>query len=135
DGADSRDRSAAGTAKRARPDSFGKIMERDFSSDRETRADNSISQSARIFHLVALQQMREGARLSELQRRAHLSSLDVTAELSPLWAHRRCSKEMSGMRAGRVDLRRLWNRKGGINRRANFSERSGKTNGRRFDVA
>src|SRR6266550_4147721 len=43
DAADSRDRSAAGTTERARTDSFGKIAERDFRSDRKTRTDNSVS--------------------------------------------------------------------------------------------
>lgn len=68
--------------------------------------------------------------MSELQRRAHISSLDVTAELSPLRAYCGGAKEMSGVRPGRVNLRRLWDGKGGINRRPNFSERGGKADGR-----
>ena len=103
------------TTEQARTDSFGKIAERDFRSARKTRADNSVSQSARIFDFVALQQLRRSARLSELQRRAHISSHDVAAELSSLRAHRGGAKEMSGVRPGRVDLRpalgpKRWNR-------------------------
>src|SRR5438067_3735733 len=79
--------------------------------------------------------MREGARLSQLQRRAHLSSLDVAAELSSLRTYRHCPKEMPGMRSGRVDLRGLRDGKSRINRRADFPERGGKTDGCRLDVA
>ena len=40
----------------------------------EARADDSVSEPTRFLHLAPLQQLWEGARLPELQRRAHLSS-------------------------------------------------------------
>ena len=85
------------------------------SSARKTRTDHSLSQSARIFHFIALQQLRRSARLPELQRRAHISSRVSRAELSSLRAHRGRAKEMSGVRPGRVDLcpaseRKKWRR-------------------------
>src|SRR6478736_839727 len=104
-------------------------------SDRQTRTDHFVSESARIFHFITLQQVRQGPRLPELQCRAHLSSIDVAVKLSSLRAYRRGSEEMSGVRAGSSDLRRLRNGKGGIVRRANFSERGGETDGCRLDVA
>ncbi len=135
DAAHPRDRSAPGTAERARADSIGETAERDRGSDRQTRTDHFVSESARFFHFITLQQVRQGPRLPELQRRAHLSSIDVAVKLSSLRTYRRGSEEMPGVRTGSADLRRLRNGKGGIVRRANFSECGRKTNGCRLDVA
>ena len=49
---------------------------------RETRADHSVSQSPRILDFAALQRLRRSAELSELQRRAHLSSRRCALELA-----------------------------------------------------
>ena len=57
-------------------------------SARERRANHPLPESARIFDVAALQQLRRSARLSELQRRAHLSSRGCSVELPFLRTHR-----------------------------------------------
>ena len=87
-----------------------KIVASHCRSPRETRADDSVFEPARVFHVAAVQQLRRSAQLSELQCRAHVSSAARsrrTIELSFVRAYRRCSKKMSGMRTRRVDLSRL----------------------------
>ena len=107
-------------------DSVRKIVASHCRSPRETRADDFVFESARFFHFAAVQQLRRSAQLSELQRRAHLSSAAGsrrTIELSFVRAHRRRAKKMSGLRTRRADLSRLRHGESGINRRADFSRK------------
>src|SRR5215813_8123926 len=113
-------------------DSVREIVASDCRSIGETRANDFVFEPARFFHFSAVQQLRRGAQLSELQCRAHVSSAfpprwigfsedDVRPiELSSVRAHRRCPQEMSGLRTRRADLLRLRYRKSGINSRPNF---------------
>src|SRR5262249_56817419 len=127
---------ATGTAegKKSRH-SVGKIVASDCRSSRETRADNLVFESARVFHVAAMQQLRRGAQLPELQCSTYISSTFSTRwiasprrddvrplKLSFVWAHRSCSKKMSRVRTRRTDLSRLRYRESGINRCPNFPE-------------
>ena len=104
-------RSAPGTTERKESrHSVRKIIASHCRSPRETRADDFVFEPARFLHFAAMQQLRRGAKLSELQCRAHVSPAARnrrTIELSFVRAHRRCSKKMSGVRTRRVDLSRL----------------------------
>ena len=64
---------------------------------REARTDDPVSQSPRLLDFAALQRLRRSAELSELQRRAHLSSRRGAFDLPYLRAHRRRAEEMSGL--------------------------------------
>ncbi len=139
DAADAHHRSAAGTPKgKESRDSVGKIIASHCRSFGKTRADNFVSEPARIFHVAALQQLRRSAQLSELQRCAHVSSPSGsrgTVELSFVRAYRRGPEEMSGVRPRRADLLRLRHRESGINSRANFSKSCRVSDGRRLHDA
>ena len=116
----------------------GKIVASDCRSFGETRADDSVPESSRIFHVAALQQLRRSAQLSELQRRAHLSSASRgrwAIELSFVRAHRRRAEKMSGVWAGRADLLRLRHGESRIDGGPDLSESGRAPHGRRFDDA
>ena len=107
-------RFAAGAAQRKRDcHSRRKITRCDHRSSGETRANHSFSESARLFHFIALQQLRRIARLPELQRRAHVSSRRGAFELSFVRTHRGGSKKMSGLRRRRAHLFRFRHGKSG----------------------
>src|SRR5258708_2204088 len=92
-------RSAPGTTERKKSrHSVRKIVASHRRSPRETRADDFVFKPTRIFHVAAVQQLRRGAKLSELQCRAHVSPAArnrPTIELSFVQAYRRCSKKIS----------------------------------------
>src|SRR4029077_5600080 len=96
DAAHAHRRSSPGPAKgKDDVDLVGKIVASDCGSFGETRANNLIFESARLFHVAAVQQLRRSAQLPELQRRAHLSSACGTIELSLVRAYGGCAKKMS----------------------------------------
>ena len=104
-------RSSPGTPERkGRCDSVGKTARRHCRPSGKTRADNSVPESAGVFHVAALQQLRRSTQLSKLQRGAHLSSAPGscrTVELSLMRAYCSRAQEMSGLRQRRADLRRF----------------------------
>ncbi len=133
DAADADRRFAAGAAERkGRRDPLRKTAHRDYQPAGETRTNHPVFQSARVFDLASLQRMRRSAQLPELQCRAHVPSRCGAVELSFMRAYRRRAEEMSGLRQGRVDLRRVRHREGGIERRADFSDRHCAPDGCRF---
>ena len=112
-----------------------KLRDGDHRSARETRADDSLSQSARLFHFAALQQLRRSARLSELQRRAHLSSRRSALELPSLRTHRGRSEKMPGVRRRTRSFTPASARKKWRQRCADFSQGGRQAHGCRFDEA
>src|SRR5205814_6903107 len=136
DAADQNCRPSTGTAEgKDRSNPVRKIIPSDRRSVGETRANDSILESARIFDVVALQQLWRGARMSELQRRAHLSPPHGEVELSSLRTYRDRSEKMSSLRQRRADLRRVRHRKSGVDRVAIFSKSECAPDGRRFHDA
>src|SRR6202162_735974 len=127
-------RSSPGATKSEdRADSFGETFPGNCRPVREARTNDFVFESARILHLAALQQLRQGAQLSELQRCPNLSSPHGKTELPSLRTHRGGAEKMSRLRPGRTDLRRIWNGKGGVARLAVFSEGAGAAHASRFN--
>src|SRR3954447_786743 len=110
-------RSASGTTEgKESRHSVRKIIASHCRSLGKTRTNDLISQSARLFHVPAVQQLRRGAHLPELQCRADLSPTLHSRwisfsegnvrpiKLSLVRAHRCCSEKVSSVRTGRIDL-------------------------------
>src|SRR5256886_9535537 len=117
DAAHARRRSASGTTEgKESRHSVSKIIASHCRPLGKTRTNDLISQSARLFHVPAVQQLRRGAQLPELQCRSHLSSTFRSGwigfsegyvrsiKLSFVRAHRCCAEKVSGLRTRRVDL-------------------------------
>ena len=107
-------------------------------SARKTRTDHSVPESARFLHFAPVQQLWRSAQLSQLQRRAHLSSASRgrgTVELPSVWPHRRGAQKVSGLRKRCTDLRGLRHGESRINRVANFPQSCRAPHGCRLDDA
>src|ERR1043166_8456432 len=92
--------------------SFREIVAGDCGPVGKARANNLVSESARILYFAALRRLRRSAGLPQLQRGADLSSTagERTIELSPLRSHRGGAEEMSKLRKRCADLRWFWDR-------------------------
>src|ERR1043166_1566301 len=109
DAADANCRSSPGTAEaKDIVDLIGALVAGDRRPSGETRTDDPVLKSARVFHFAAVQQLRRSARLPELQRRFDFSPAFVPAELSFVRSRRGRAEEMSLLRKRRADLCWLW---------------------------
>src|SRR5439155_18294628 len=105
DAADANCRPSPGTAEgKDIVDLVGTLVAGDCGPTGETRADDLVFKSPRVFDVTLVQQLRRSARLSELQRRADVSSAVLAPELPPLRPYRGRAEEMSRLRERRADL-------------------------------